>query len=389
MTKLQDLNVARNEGSLAAFRELARLKVDQNRPIDIFQIIKDAGLWLFFQPMDNLLGAYLPGGILITNKRPQSVQRLTAAHEYGHHVLKHKTSLDDAGDIEQMPDVDRELGEVAAQAFAVDFLMPLQLVNKLWADLGLPQDARNVEARQIYLLSLLLGASYTATIYQLVDSKKITRSKGNELRQYSPKQIKQSIAGTKNSYDPKADVWPLQEADSGRALQLRVNDVLRIRLPETPSTGYLWTVEEPRGHGDEIIPGVGERQDPLLARSSVAGDENMIREHALEKEIDDNTNNVTLLPYNGVAWVTNEFEGIEPQLFQETTGMTGSRLMSFRAIQAGQYTLKLSQRRPWQKNGRPSRSFEINLSIDPKPTGEADRGPHETLKSHLAMPALS
>lgn len=46
--------------------------------VDVFGAIAKLGATLTFQPLDKLLGAYLPGdevGVLITTKRPLPVQR--------------------------------------------------------------------------------------------------------------------------------------------------------------------------------------------------------------------------------------------------------------------------------------------------------------------------
>lgn len=46
--------------------------------VDVFGAIAKLGATLMFQPLDKLLGAYLPGdevGVLITTKRPLPVQR--------------------------------------------------------------------------------------------------------------------------------------------------------------------------------------------------------------------------------------------------------------------------------------------------------------------------
>src|SRR6266568_2145592 len=117
------INQARIEGKLAASRQLIRLGIPFDRPIDVFSTIESQGLWLLFQPMENILGAYVvtktARGVVITTRRNRNVQRLTAAHEYGHHVLGHAGSLDREREIEQ-PNRTRRVVEVAAQAFAMD-----------------------------------------------------------------------------------------------------------------------------------------------------------------------------------------------------------------------------------------------------------------------------
>jgi hypothetical protein len=66
--------------------------------IDVFAAIGKLGATLMFQPLDKLLGAYLPAeelGVLITTNRTLPVQRFTAAHELGHLYMRHQPSLDD------------------------------------------------------------------------------------------------------------------------------------------------------------------------------------------------------------------------------------------------------------------------------------------------------
>ncbi|TJV88835.1 MAG: ImmA/IrrE family metallo-endopeptidase, partial [Mesorhizobium sp.] len=65
--------------------------------IDVFGAISKLGATLMFQPLDKLLGAYIPSeepGILITTKRTLPVQRFTGAHELGHLHMRHEPSLD-------------------------------------------------------------------------------------------------------------------------------------------------------------------------------------------------------------------------------------------------------------------------------------------------------
>lgn len=66
--------------------------------IDVYRLAHDLGIPVLFRPLEGLLGAYVKNpapGILLTTQRPDSVQRLTCAHELGHHLLNHKASYDD------------------------------------------------------------------------------------------------------------------------------------------------------------------------------------------------------------------------------------------------------------------------------------------------------
>lgn len=52
----------------------------------------------------------------------------------------------------------------------------------------------------------------------------------------------------------------LTENDSGRCVSLRVNDTLRILLPENPTTGYRWELDLPTDGA--LMLESAARQDP-------------------------------------------------------------------------------------------------------------------------------
>ena len=82
---------ARLTGMTAAQEEHQRLGTTMHERVPVFDVIEDARIWLFFQPMRTLYGAYErhgdAAGIIINSQHPLSLQRFTAGHEYGHHVL--------------------------------------------------------------------------------------------------------------------------------------------------------------------------------------------------------------------------------------------------------------------------------------------------------------
>ena len=360
---------AREDAAYVAAKELRRLHVDQSQPIDIFGIIEEAGIWLFFAPLSDVQGVFLRDAetgqkaILINSRRPLSMQRLTAAHEYGHYVLGHEASLDDAADVEPSETV--IIQEAAAQVFANDFLMPPQLVQRLWRDLALPDQAKLVGPHQVYLLSLSLGVSYKALIFQLVSLRKISRSLASRLAKYQPRKIKQEILGRGiGPVDSYADVWPIDENDDGRVLNVRVNDELSIALPEIPSAGYRWTVRAP-----EIID--------LSAETSTA-----TSKAAMGALLEANKSTGVRLAILG-----DEFEGDLQEQGDVRAGVGGRRYFTFRVMQPGTYELRLELRRPWQRSGIPARAFHVDINSIPKATGDQDKGVRDSLKQPLANSA--
>ncbi len=103
--------------------------------IDVFDAIARLGVPLIFKPLEGLLGSYLSDptpGILVTTKQPLNVQRFTAAHELGHHQLRHKPSFDDETIISRAPfnpRLEDEAQETEAEAFAAALLLPRWLVG--------------------------------------------------------------------------------------------------------------------------------------------------------------------------------------------------------------------------------------------------------------------
>jgi Zn-dependent peptidase ImmA (M78 family) len=167
-------------GALHASRLHAQLHTrdsveKQGGNIDVFGAMLLVDLPLLVRPLQGLLGAYISDpipGVLITTKRPLSIQRFTAAHELGHFRLGHEPSLDDESILRRMTSIPRlsrlgpEAQEVEADSFAVTFMMPLWLVQ--WHCLRQNWRKDNLRnPRIVYQLSLRMGASYEAMTWTL------------------------------------------------------------------------------------------------------------------------------------------------------------------------------------------------------------------------------
>jgi Zn-dependent peptidase ImmA (M78 family) len=122
MAALTPYRRAAREGIRAAQREHQRIGTEFTRRVQIFDVIEDERIWLLFQRLRNLYGAYerydVAAGIIVNSQHPLTLQRYTAAHEYGHHALGHAASADDETRIYRRSQDPRE---VAAQAFAGEF----------------------------------------------------------------------------------------------------------------------------------------------------------------------------------------------------------------------------------------------------------------------------
>lgn len=226
--------------------------------IDVFSVIAKLGATLMFQPLDNLLGAYLPQeepGVLITTQRTLPVQRFTGAHELGHLYMRHLPSLDDDGILRRAPfstasRLQRQ--EREADAFASMFLTPawllaLILQRQQWAASEL------ADPLYAYQASLRLGTSYSATCYSLERHKVISRQQLERLQSFEPKTMKRKLLDGYEPPDWRSDVWLLTDRDEGALIEGGRNDLFVVRLKENSSAGYLWKFDELKAAGFAVV----------------------------------------------------------------------------------------------------------------------------------------
>ena len=212
-------------GTMAASRLHRRLDLRQQIEargggVDVFGAIQLAELPLLLRPLQGLLGAYLSDpvpGVLVTTRRPMSIQRFTAAHELGHFSLRHQPSLDDESILRRMPVAGapaEDFQEVEADAFAVAFMMPRWLI--LWhaarqgwtvADLRQPN--------KVYQLALRIGASYEATCWTLVRHGLIRPRSPASCSRRSPARSRPRCSRPYRPQDYRGDVWLLTKRDAG------------------------------------------------------------------------------------------------------------------------------------------------------------------------------
>jgi Zn-dependent peptidase ImmA (M78 family) len=225
--------------------------------IDVLGVLASLEILVVFRPLDGLLGAYLRGdtpGVLLSTKRPPSVQRFTAAHELGHAVLEHKPSLDSrdvlrraASNIEGAGPAGfaSRLQEIEADSFAGEFLLPSWLIvhhakAQSWSatDLGSPHIA--------YQLSLRCGTSYDATVRALFRNRIIDDDQLVSALKVKPKVIKRAIRRSDDWSSPWSDAWLLSERDvSGDGLPVTAGDLVGVQLVQNSGIGSLWRPQLP------------------------------------------------------------------------------------------------------------------------------------------------
>lgn len=228
--------------------------------IDVFGTVLRCELPLLFRPLDGLLGVYLDDpvpGVLITTKRPLSVQRFTGAHELGHAVLQHQPSLDDPSILQRSPLAflpGYRSEEREADAFAAEFMLPPWLFavhfdRQEWTTEDMS------DPRAVYQLSLRLGASYEATCWSLMRPgiEVLNEDEVRGLLKVTPRALKKSLLGDYKPTTWWSDVWALTPKDEGTTVEGSWSDLFVLQFPEHTGSGYLWDFEELNESGFAVV----------------------------------------------------------------------------------------------------------------------------------------
>lgn len=293
-----------------AFRVREQIE-GRSGPVDIVGIIEELGVSLLFRPLDGLLGACLRmpdvgAGILVTTRRSLHMQRFTAAHELGHYVLEHEGSLDREIRFPGQT-ANRDLKEIAADAFAAELLMPKWLF-KQHAKLHGWSSQKLRDPVNVYQLSLRMAVSYEATCFGLLAHDILDQAAVDTLRAVAPKKTKQRLLGDLALDDWRAHVWLLDEHDDGGVIEAGPLDLFVADLPERGGSGYLWDTDALEIAGFTVIDNLGEQDDA------------------------------------------------------NAVGGPSRRRIILKAGQPGAHRLSLSERRPWEKKPTSPRSHDVSIS---------------------------
>lgn len=238
--------------------------------IDVFETIGELDIPLVFKPLASALGLCLPAplrGIMVTTRRGLHIQRFTAAHELGHVILEHRGSVDreimERGPL--APTSGRDLQEVAADAFAAEFLLPRWLYRHHVQSQGWTVNSHLRNPDIVYQLSLRMGASYEATCWGLVSHQILPQGEVDALRKVPVARLKTRLGGEFKPGNSWADVWRLTRKDDGARIVGSPDDLLRIELEEAAGSGHQWQVNALRDAGYLVLSDESAfSRDPLL-----------------------------------------------------------------------------------------------------------------------------
>jgi Zn-dependent peptidase ImmA (M78 family) len=226
--------VAHRIAGIAAAQAHRDLGIDRTRYVPVHQALKRADLVGMAQPMPRLFGVYLSpadkGPAVLLNANLNIVtQRHTAAHELGHHQLRHRSAADD--DLSpalrwgngSWPDEEK-----TAEAFAAWFLMPRPAVL---AGLDRICQGQPTSPEHVYQLARELGTSYTGTVRQMQNLRLLGADRARQWAKISPAALRSSLAGG-TSLPADAHVHVVTAASHLQQVHADVGDVLIVQEKE-------------------------------------------------------------------------------------------------------------------------------------------------------------
>lgn len=195
-TKLSfDRRALATEAMQAAAATRAKAKLDQAGPICIYGLCETLGVVVRFNNI-NMEGMYqrgVPPRIHLSARRPLSRRAYNCAHELGHHVFGHGSSIDELReDAKAQPWDDPK--EFLADTFAGFALMPIiglrrAFAVRRWA----PETATPA---QIFTIACEFGVGYATLLTHLsAGVNMLSRGRAAALQRVTPKILRTDILG--------------------------------------------------------------------------------------------------------------------------------------------------------------------------------------------------
>ncbi|MDB5415367.1 MAG: hypothetical protein JWR10_3702 [Rubritepida sp.] len=173
----------------------AKAKLDQVSPICIYGLCETLGIAVRFNNI-NMEGMYqrgLPPRIHLSARRPLPRRSYNCAHELGHHVFGHGSSIDELReDAKARPWEDPK--EFLADAFAGFILMPIIGLRRAFSVRNWLPEAATPE--QIFTIACEFGVGYSTLLTHLSAGVDIlSRGRSADLQRITPKALRINILG--------------------------------------------------------------------------------------------------------------------------------------------------------------------------------------------------
>ena len=179
----------------AATATRAKASLDQNGPICVYGLCETLGIVVRFNNF-NMEGMYQhgrPPRIHLSARRPLPRRAYNCAHELGHHVFSHCSSIDELReDAKAQPWEDPK--EFLADTFAGFILMPIIGLRRAFSVRGwTPETATPAH---IFTIACEFGVGYATLLTHLsVGVTMLSRGRAAALRRVTPKALRMDILG--------------------------------------------------------------------------------------------------------------------------------------------------------------------------------------------------
>jgi Zn-dependent peptidase ImmA (M78 family) len=288
-SKFVDQKALVMEGMQASITARIEAGIDLKSPTCIYSLCEALRVTVRFNDI-NMEGMYDRGPkprIHVSALRPLARRNFTCAHELGHHIFGHGSTIDELRD-DLTTNAKRPPNEVLADAFAAFILMPTLGLREAFVRRGL--DPNTASASDIYAIACNFGVGQATLVTHLNSIGMITFDKRAALGKITPKMIRTDLLG-ENVSEPLtvADQhWnsPTLDAEEGALLLLPAGVVAdtTILMPERDLTiGKLFRTVKP-GITRVVIPGTSWATYVRVARRQYVG---LARYRHLEDSIDD------------------------------------------------------------------------------------------------------
>lgn len=179
----------------AAAGTRAKSKLDQAGPICIYGLCETLGIQVRFNNI-NMEGMYqrgLPPRIHLSARRPLPRRAYNCAHELGHHVFGHGSSIDELReDAKAHPWEDPK--EFLADTFAGFILMPIIGLRRAFSVRGWTPETAT--AAQIFTIACEFGVGYATLLTHLsVGVNMLSSGRASALQRVAPKALRMDILG--------------------------------------------------------------------------------------------------------------------------------------------------------------------------------------------------
>tara|TARA_R110002110_G_scaffold415733_1_gene654567 strand:+ start:842 stop:1756 length:915 start_codon:yes stop_codon:yes gene_type:complete len=205
---------------------------DHISPINVYDACEAHGVIVRFNDisMEGMYDRHPKPRIHISALRPLARRNLTCAHELGHHVFGHGSTIDELNDRVHVAD-HNDPTEFIANQFAYFFTMPTLGIRNALASRNL--NLSQVSAKQLFAVSSNFGVGYTTLLTHLRYSLNLLPDhQFQALRRVAPKALRSEIL----QFETNTPVVLVDEQWSSPTIDLETGDylVLPSELPVVP-----------------------------------------------------------------------------------------------------------------------------------------------------------